>query len=144
MITSTLYVGVRSTYSYTFVYLCVHRSNGWEFLACRLWIGAWVGLFLLVGVATDASALVCFITRFTEENFAFLIAVIFIKSSVEKLVSLWHQYPITPTLPCQCLPEDGLGLEQLNRSSGCSVRQSSHDYYYCTLLCAMHIVVIAH
>lgn len=29
-------------------------------------------------VAIDASALVCYITRFTEENFATLVAVIFI------------------------------------------------------------------
>lgn len=33
---------------------------------------------LVVMVAIDASALVCYITRFTEENFATLIAFIFI------------------------------------------------------------------
>ena len=38
----------------------------------------WIALILLVLVAIDASAIVCYITRFTEENFALLIATIFI------------------------------------------------------------------
>ena len=50
----------------------------------RLWIGVWVGVILLIMVATDASAFVCYITRFTEENFATLIAVIFIIKAVGK------------------------------------------------------------
>lgn len=45
---------------------------------CRFWIGTWVTVVLVVMVAIDASALVCYITRFTEENFATLIAFIFI------------------------------------------------------------------
>lgn len=44
----------------------------------------WVALILFILVAIDASALVCYITRFTEENFATLIAFIFIfKVSIE-------------------------------------------------------------
>lgn len=38
----------------------------------------WIAFILLVLVAIDASAIVCYITRFTEENFALLIATIFI------------------------------------------------------------------
>ncbi len=38
----------------------------------------WIAVILLVLVAIDASAIVCYITRFTEENFALLIATIFI------------------------------------------------------------------
>lgn len=37
-----------------------------------------MGAILIILVAVDASALVCYITRFTEENFATLIAFIFI------------------------------------------------------------------
>ena len=48
----------------------------------RLCSGAWIGLILIILVATDASAMVCYITRFTEENFATLIAVIFIIKAV--------------------------------------------------------------
>lgn len=51
---------------------------GWEYISFRFWIGTWIALILLILVAVDASAFVCYITRFTEENFACLIAFIFI------------------------------------------------------------------
>lgn len=44
----------------------------------RFWIGTWIAIILFILVAIDASAFVCYITRFTEENFACLIAFIFI------------------------------------------------------------------
>lgn len=52
--------------------------NELDYLALRLWIGVWIGIILIILVAVDASAFVCYITRFTEENFALLIATIFI------------------------------------------------------------------
>lgn len=51
---------------------------GWDYMTFRFWIGTWIAIILLILVAIDASALVCYITRFTEENFACLIAFIFI------------------------------------------------------------------
>lgn len=54
------------------------RERGWDYMSFRLWIGLWTALILFILVAIDASALVCYITRFTEENFACLIAFIFI------------------------------------------------------------------
>lgn len=50
----------------------------WDYMSFRLWIGIWITIILVILVAIDASALVCYITRFTEENFATLIAFIFI------------------------------------------------------------------
>jgi hypothetical protein len=47
-------------------------------MSFRWWIGMWIAAILLFFVAVDASFLVCYITRFTEENFATLIAFIFI------------------------------------------------------------------
>ena len=47
-------------------------------MSFRFWIGTWITFILVILVAIDASALVCYITRFTEENFATLIAFIFI------------------------------------------------------------------
>jgi sodium bicarbonate transporter 10 len=55
-----------------------YRSAGWDYMSFRLWVGIWVGIILVLLVALDASAFVCYITRFTEENFATLIAFIFI------------------------------------------------------------------
>lgn len=54
------------------------RTIEWDYLSFRFWIGTWIAIILLILVAIDASALVCYITRFTEENFATLIAFIFI------------------------------------------------------------------
>eukprot|EP00095_Tigriopus_kingsejongensis_P007769 maker-scaffold154_size301342-snap-gene-2.21 protein:Tk07769 transcript:maker-scaffold154_size301342-snap-gene-2.21-mRNA-1 annotation:"sodium-driven chloride bicarbonate exchanger-like isoform x17" len=77
----------------TIVYdLCT--SFGWAYLSFRFWIGLWVALILLILVATDASVLVCYITRFTEENFATLIGVIFIKSAIEKILAIGQSHPI--------------------------------------------------
>lgn len=53
-------------------------STGWDYMSFRFWIGTWIAVILMILVAIDASALVCYITRFTEENFATLIAFIFI------------------------------------------------------------------
>lgn len=54
------------------------KSVEWDYMSFRFWIGVWMAFILFVLVAVDASALVCYITRFTEENFACLIAFIFI------------------------------------------------------------------
>jgi hypothetical protein len=54
------------------------RSNAWSYMSFRFWIGTWITMILIILVAFDASACVCYITRFTEENFATLIAFIFI------------------------------------------------------------------
>jgi len=54
------------------------RSRAWSYMSFRFWIGTWITVILVILVAFDASACVCYITRFTEENFATLIAFIFI------------------------------------------------------------------
>ncbi len=54
------------------------QSLGLEFLPIYSWVGIWSGLFLMVLAVTDASALMRLFTRFTDEIFAALIAVIFI------------------------------------------------------------------
>ena len=81
------------------------ESLGWDYLSFRLWIGLWTGLILLILVATDASAYVCYITRFTEENFATLIAVIFIISALQKVADIGKSYPISKS-SCFCDPSN--------------------------------------
>ncbi|XP_077185028.1 electroneutral sodium bicarbonate exchanger 1 [Paroedura picta] len=65
-----------------------------SYLSLRTCIGLWTAFMCVLLVATDASSLVCYITRFTEEAFASLICIIFIYESLEKLLSLGHTYPI--------------------------------------------------
>uniref|UniRef100_A0A8C2EG98 Anion exchange protein n=1 Tax=Cyprinus carpio TaxID=7962 RepID=A0A8C2EG98_CYPCA len=65
-----------------------------SYLSLRTCIGLWTAFLCLILVATDASSLVCYITRFTEEAFAALICLIFIYEALEKLFHLGEQYPI--------------------------------------------------
>ncbi len=56
------------------------------FLAMYAWTGIWSGLFLVILAVTDASALMRLFTRFTDEIFAALIAVIFIVEALGSMV----------------------------------------------------------
>ncbi|NXP79662.1 S4A8 protein, partial [Ramphastos sulfuratus] len=65
-----------------------------SYLSLRACIGLWTAFFCVLLVATDASCLVCYITRFTEEAFASLICIIFIYEALEKLSHLRETYPV--------------------------------------------------
>ncbi|XP_055839108.1 sodium bicarbonate cotransporter 3 isoform X5 [Episyrphus balteatus] len=85
------------------------QNQGWDYMTFRFWIGTWITLILLILVAIDASALVCYITRFTEENFATLIAFIFIYKAVENVLAIGKKFPIHPTVPYDCVCTPPLG-----------------------------------
>lgn len=57
------------------------------FVATYAWVGIWSGFFLLILAFTDASALMKFFTRFTDEIFAALISIIFIVEAVKNVSS---------------------------------------------------------
>ncbi|XP_059394275.1 sodium-driven chloride bicarbonate exchanger isoform X2 [Carassius carassius] len=69
------------------------KEYGLSYLSLRVCIGLWTAFLCLLLVATDASSLVCYITRFTEEAFASLICIIFIYEALEKLIHLGETYP---------------------------------------------------
>uniref|UniRef100_A0A8C6TQ57 Anion exchange protein n=1 Tax=Neogobius melanostomus TaxID=47308 RepID=A0A8C6TQ57_9GOBI len=85
---------------------------GLSYLSLRTSIGLWTAFLCLVLVATDASSLVCYITRFTEEAFAALICIIFIYEALEKLFHLGEHYPVNmhndlddlTLYTCHCAP----------------------------------------
>jgi hypothetical protein len=58
-----------------------------DFLSTYAWVGLWSGALLIVLAVTDASALMRWFTRFTDEVFAALIAVIFIVEAVRSLAA---------------------------------------------------------
>ncbi|XP_036055905.1 sodium bicarbonate cotransporter 3 isoform X4 [Onychomys torridus] len=68
------------------------RDYHLSYLSLRTSIGLWTSFLCIVLVATDASSLVCYITRFTEEAFAALICIIFIYEALEKLFHLGKIY----------------------------------------------------
>uniref|UniRef100_A0AAR2IL75 Anion exchange protein n=1 Tax=Pygocentrus nattereri TaxID=42514 RepID=A0AAR2IL75_PYGNA len=90
------------------------EDYGMVYLSLRCSIGLWTAFLCVVLVATDASSLVCYITRFTEEAFAALICIIFIYEALEKLLHLGENYPVNThndldnlTLySCQCSAPD--------------------------------------
>ncbi|XP_069356592.1 electroneutral sodium bicarbonate exchanger 1 isoform X2 [Maniola hyperantus] len=100
------------------------KQIGWNYMSFRFCIGTWTALILITLVAIDASALVCYITRFTEENFATLIAFIFIYKAVENVISIGKKFPLK-TRPdevlnyeCFCLPSNYSRMpEQFNWST---------------------------
>ncbi|XP_038627404.1 LOW QUALITY PROTEIN: anion exchange protein 4 [Tachyglossus aculeatus] len=69
------------------------RDHGLDYMPFRLWVGIWVATFCLALVATEASYLVRYFTRFTEEGFCALISLIFIYDAVRKLLSLAELHP---------------------------------------------------
>ncbi|XP_051158303.1 sodium-driven chloride bicarbonate exchanger isoform X2 [Leptopilina boulardi] len=88
------------------------KEYAWNYMSFRFWIGTWISVILVILVALDASAFVCYITRFTEENFATLIAFIFIFKAVENVLSINKNYPINThgsdglNYNCSCKPSD--------------------------------------
>ena len=66
------------------------ESMGLDFLPVYAWTGIWSGFFMVVLALTDASALMRFFTRFTDEIFAALIAVIFIVEAVRSMIEPFH------------------------------------------------------
>lgn len=70
------------------------RDYTLDYLEFRLWIGLWVAFFGLILVATEASYLVQYFTRFTEEGFCALISLIFIYDAVKKMLILADSFPV--------------------------------------------------
>ena len=60
------------------------------FLETRAWIGLWTALILIVLSVTDASCLMRYFTRFTDEIFAALITIIFIFTAVKSLADVFE------------------------------------------------------
>ncbi|TKS84675.1 Electrogenic sodium bicarbonate cotransporter 1 [Collichthys lucidus] len=115
------------------------RDNGFDYLEFRLWIGLWSALFCLVLVATDASFLVQYFTRFTEEGFSALISFIFIYDAFKKMIKLGHYNPINsdydPNLvtqyDCHCIP--GNSSELLDVSPWANSTDVSENATWSTL-----------
>ncbi|XP_072439893.1 electrogenic sodium bicarbonate cotransporter 1-like isoform X6 [Chiloscyllium punctatum] len=90
------------------------KDNSFDYLEFRLWIGLWSSFLCLILVATDASFLVRYFTRFTEEGFSSLISFIFIYDAFKKMIKLSHHYPINTDFKedyitlfgCACLPPE--------------------------------------
>ncbi|XP_013391628.2 sodium bicarbonate cotransporter 3-like [Lingula anatina] len=90
-----------------FYSFCV--ENGIDYYPFRFWVGMWTCVILLVVVAFDFSAMVRYITKFTMESFAMLIAIIFVFDAFEKTFNILNEAPFkSHTAPpdahlCDCV-----------------------------------------
>ncbi|XP_023121923.1 sodium-driven chloride bicarbonate exchanger-like isoform X4 [Amphiprion ocellaris] len=98
------------------------KEYGLSYLSLRACIGLWTAFFCLLLVATDASSLVCYITRFTEEAFAALICIIFIYEALEKLFHLGVHYPINKHNNLQKLTQYSCGCVEPRNPSNETLR----------------------
>nr|XP_061800496.1 electrogenic sodium bicarbonate cotransporter 4-like [Nerophis lumbriciformis] len=90
------------------------KNNGVDYMELRLWIGIHSCLQCLILVLSDASYIIQYMTRFTEEGFSSLISFIFISDAIKKMVGAFKYYPINraykpdyvTTYKCDCIPPD--------------------------------------
>ncbi|XP_045142515.1 electrogenic sodium bicarbonate cotransporter 4 [Echinops telfairi] len=101
------------------------KGNGLDYMEFRLWIGLHSAVQCLVLVATDASFIIKYITRFTEEGFSTLISFIFIYDAIKKMIGAFKYYPIhtafrpdaVTTYKCQCVAPDTVNTTTSNASA---------------------------
>ncbi|XP_036954174.1 electrogenic sodium bicarbonate cotransporter 4 isoform X5 [Acanthopagrus latus] len=100
------------------------KNNGIDYMELRLWIGMHSCLQCFILVATDASYIIKYMTRFTEEGFSSLISFIFISDAIKKMVGSFKYYPINTDFKpdyvtaykCECLaPDPTLDWSQLSK-----------------------------
>nr|XP_009942398.1 PREDICTED: electrogenic sodium bicarbonate cotransporter 4 [Opisthocomus hoazin] len=90
------------------------KGNGIDYMEFRLWIGLHSAVQCLILVATDASFIIKYITRFTEEGFSTLISFIFIYDAIKKMIGAFKYYPINSDFKpdyvtmykCECVAPD--------------------------------------
>ncbi|KOX70859.1 Sodium bicarbonate cotransporter 3 [Melipona quadrifasciata] len=133
------------------------KKSDWNYMSFRFWIGSWITLILLILVAIDASAFVCYITRFTEENFATLIAFIFIYKkeeerekestkeirvfqAIENVLSIGKKYPLNThanepfNYECWCKPPNGSLPSSYDNVNWTALDQKTCQSYNGTLM----------
>ncbi|XP_048373841.1 band 3 anion transport protein [Sphaerodactylus townsendi] len=69
-------------------------SSDIEYIVGRVWIGFWLVILVVVVVAFEGSFLVCYISRYTQEIFSFLISLIFIFETFKKLIKIFQDHPL--------------------------------------------------
>ncbi|XP_035996473.1 electrogenic sodium bicarbonate cotransporter 4 isoform X6 [Fundulus heteroclitus] len=101
------------------------KSNGIDYMELRLWIGLHSCLQCFLLVVSDASYIIKYMTRFTEEGFSSLISFIFISDAIKKMVSTFKYYPINrgfkpdyvTSYKCECVAPDQASALGLNVSA---------------------------
>uniref|UniRef100_UPI00398F686C electrogenic sodium bicarbonate cotransporter 4-like n=1 Tax=Pristiophorus japonicus TaxID=55135 RepID=UPI00398F686C len=113
------------------------KSNDIDYLEFRLWIGLHSALQCLLLVTTDASFIIKYITRFTEEGFSMLISLIFIYDAIKKMIGAFMYYPINSgykpdyvtTYKCECEAPDPVNTTFFNASVSLALNTTNISLY---------------
>ncbi|XP_041089688.1 electrogenic sodium bicarbonate cotransporter 4-like isoform X3 [Polyodon spathula] len=113
------------------------KGNDIDYMEFRLWIGLHACLQCLVLVATDASFIIKYITRFTEEGFSTLISFIFIYDAIKKMIGAFKYYPINSEFKpdyvtaykCECVAPDPVAASIFNGSAPFSPNDTNVSVY---------------
>ncbi|KAF3701717.1 Electrogenic sodium bicarbonate cotransporter 4 Solute carrier family 4 member 5 [Channa argus] len=100
-------------------------SNEVDYMELRLWIGLHSCFQCFLLVLCDASYIIKYMTRFTEEGFSSLISFIFISDAIKKMVGTLDYYPINrgfkpdyiTAYRCECVAPDQESALRLNGSA---------------------------
>ncbi|XP_062913137.1 electrogenic sodium bicarbonate cotransporter 4-like isoform X6 [Mobula hypostoma] len=109
------------------------KSNDIDYLEFRLWIGLHSAFQCLLLVATDASFIIKYITRFTEEGFSMLISFIFIYDAIKKMIGAFKYYPINTwynpdyvtMYKCECVAPDIVNTTFFNASDSLALNNTN-------------------
>ncbi|XP_027882316.1 electrogenic sodium bicarbonate cotransporter 4 isoform X1 [Xiphophorus couchianus] len=101
------------------------KNNSIDYMELRLWIGLHSCLQCFLLVVSDASYIIKYMTRFTEEGFSSLISFIFISDAIKKMVGAFQYYPINrgfkpdyvTSYKCECVAPDQASAVGLNVSA---------------------------
>ncbi|XP_072122725.1 electrogenic sodium bicarbonate cotransporter 4-like [Mobula birostris] len=113
------------------------KSNEIDYLEFRLWIGLHSAFQCLLLVATDASFIIKYITRFTEEGFSMLISFIFIYDAIKKMIGAFKYYPINTwynpdyvtMYKCECVAPDIVNTTFFNASDSLALNNTNISLY---------------
>uniref|UniRef100_A0A8C5WXL9 Anion exchange protein n=1 Tax=Laticauda laticaudata TaxID=8630 RepID=A0A8C5WXL9_LATLA len=111
------------------------KGNSIDYLEFRLWIGLHSAAQCLILVATDASFIIKYITRFTEEGFSTLISFIFIYDAMKKMIGAFKVYPINidynpdyvTMYKCECIAPDA-GKSWLPKELSAKLKDKKDKY----------------
>ena len=104
---------------------------GINYLSFRLWVHVWTAFVLFLCVVWDASSLVSYITRFTEESFATLIAIIFIYEALVKLYKISDSLDIIEYYRGSGLPASAPGCVCLSTgATNADVAKLVHKFHW--------------
>ncbi|MCG8405862.1 MAG: PTS sugar transporter subunit IIA [Phycisphaerales bacterium] len=120
------------------------------FLPTYAWVGIWSAVMIVILAATDASCLMRYFTRFTDEIFAALISIIFIVEAIKSLIQIFrnldvdqhHDTALLSLLLALGTYQIAMGLSRMRRSRFLlpSIREFLADFGPTIALAGMTLV----